>query len=77
MKYFEQSFDGELIIINSGTVKNDEELLTCFGKYSQSTKAIIIGHSHQPSIANRELVGNFGEIFTASLICDSQYSGIP
>ena len=59
MKYFEQSFDGELIIINSGTVKNDEELLTCFGKYSQSTKAIIIGHSHQPSIANRELVGEF------------------
>ncbi|KZR70737.1 hypothetical protein PMIT1318_01877 [Prochlorococcus marinus str. MIT 1318] len=59
MEYFKNSFEGELIIINSRLIKSDKELIMAFHRYDNSPNAIMIGHTHQPSLANRKLVINF------------------
>lgn len=59
MKYFEQAFDGQIIIINSRNVKSDKQLVDAYDKFINSPRVIIIGHTHQPSLANRKLVSDF------------------
>jgi len=59
MEYFKNSFSGELIIINSRLIRSDNELKMAFNRYNNSPNAVIIGHTHQPSLANRILVRNF------------------
>lgn len=59
MKYFEEAFDGDLIIINSRLITSDNKLLESYHNFSNSSMAIIMGHTHQPSLRNRELVRDF------------------
>ena len=59
MKYFEEAFDGDLIIINSRLVNSEQKLIQSYRQFVNSSRAIVIGHTHQPSIANRPLVHEF------------------
>ena len=59
MKYFEEAFDGDLIIINSRLVNTEQKLIESYHQFLNSSRAIIIGHTHQPSLANRSLVNDF------------------
>ena len=59
MKYFQQAYDGDLIIINSKLVRSEEALYRAFEKFQISNHALIIGHTHQPSLPNRTIVNSF------------------
>ena len=59
IKYLGDSFDGTLIVVNSRTTTSERSLLEKFRVFKETENAIIIGHTHQPSLPNTRLVTQF------------------